>query len=56
MKDSKVVRLDMKRGARKVFIGYFPSYYRAEVVACRLEWNECWKPVCSVVRIVLDEV
>ncbi|MFP3898189.1 MAG: hypothetical protein ACLFVD_02650 [Dehalococcoidia bacterium] len=30
--------LIMRRGKRFVFIGLFPSEYRATVVACNLEW------------------
>ena len=30
--------LTMIRGKRSVFIGLFPSEYRATVVACNLEW------------------
>ena len=37
--------LTMKRGKRSVFIGLFPSLYRAQVVECNLEWCPCWKPV-----------
>jgi len=37
--------LTMKRGKRKVFIGGFPSLYRARVVYHALEWDGSWKPV-----------
>lgn len=38
-------RLTMKRGIRSVFIGLFPSMYRAENVAFNLEWDGSWKPI-----------
>jgi hypothetical protein len=37
--------LTMVRGKKAVFIGLFPSLYRAEVVECNLEWEPSWKPV-----------
>jgi hypothetical protein len=37
--------LTMVRGKRSVFIGLFPSLYRAEVVECNLEWSPSWKPI-----------
>ena len=37
--------LTMVRGKRSVFIGLFPSLYRAEVVECNLEWEPSWKPL-----------
>jgi hypothetical protein len=37
--------LTMQRGKKAVFIGLFPSLYRAEVVECNLEWSPSWKPV-----------
>lgn len=35
--------LSMVRGKRRVYIGAFPSRYRAENVACNLEWDPSWK-------------
>lgn len=40
--------LTMKRGNKRpryVFIGLFPSLYRAHVVECNLEWEPSWKPI-----------
>ena len=37
--------LTMIRGKRSVFIGLFPSLYRAEVAECNLEWEPSWKPL-----------
>ena len=37
--------LVMRRGTRGVFIGGFPSRYRAVLVAENLEWDESWKAI-----------
>ncbi len=38
-------KLEMVRGKRTVFIGLFPSLYRAEIAAGDLDWNvPDWKP------------
>ena len=37
-------QLVMVRGRRQVLIGFFPSAYRAEVVAGTLEWEAAWTP------------
>ena len=39
------VLLFMKRGKRLIFIGGFPSKYRASVVYEGLEWDGSWKPI-----------
>ncbi len=36
-------KLEMVRGKRTVFIGLFPSLYRAEIAAGDLDWNPGWK-------------
>ncbi len=47
--------LTMVRGKRSVFIGLFPSLYRAEVVECNLEWCPSWKPVIEQKEVNLDQ-
>jgi len=37
--------LTMHRGKRSVFIGLFPTKYRALVIEANLEWDPSWKPV-----------
>jgi hypothetical protein len=46
--------LTMVRGKRSVFIGLFPSTYRAEVVECNLEWEPSWKPVIEEKEVNYD--
>ena len=46
--------LTMVRGKRSVFIGLFPSLYRAEVVECNLEWEPSWKPVIEEKEVNYD--
>ena len=41
--------LTMIRGARAVYIGLFPSAYRARTVAFRLGWNQSWQPFIAKV-------
>ena len=47
--------LTMVRGKRSVFIGLFPSLYRAEVVECNLEWEPSWKPVIEEKEVNYDQ-
>jgi hypothetical protein len=47
--------LTMKRGRRSVFIGLFPSLYRANVVECNLEWESSWKPVIEEKEVHYDQ-
>ena len=46
--------LTMVRGKRSVFIGLFPSLYRAEVVECNLEWEPSWKAVIEAKEVTYD--
>ena len=46
--------LTMVRGKKAVFIGLFPSLYRATVVECNLEWSPCWKPVIEEKEVNYD--
>ena len=41
--------LTMIRGARAVYIGLFPSAYRARTVAFRLGWHYSWQPFIAKV-------
>ena len=43
----KMVTLHMVRGRRVVYIGLFPTTYRAHLVADLLEWSRSWTPVIS---------
>jgi hypothetical protein len=47
--------LTMVRGKRSVFIGLFPSLYRANAVECNLEWDPCWKPVIEEKEVNYDQ-
>ena len=47
--------LTMIRGKKAVFIGLFPSLYRAEVVECNLEWSPCWKPIIEQKEVNYDQ-
>jgi len=38
------ILLFMVRGKRKIFIGGFPSRYRAGVIFENLEWDSAWRP------------
>jgi hypothetical protein len=49
--DVQMHSLIMQRGKKSVFIGLFPSVYRAEVVQCNLEWCPSWKPVIETVVV-----
>lgn len=42
--------LNMRRGKRIVFIGTFPSKYRASQIGCILDWDPSWKPVIEKIR------
>ena len=42
----------MVRGVRRVVIGEFPSQYRAQQVAIRLEWSEGWHSEIIDCRLV----
>ena len=46
--------LTMVRGKKAVFIGLFPSLYRAEVVECNLEWQSSWKPLIEIKEVNYD--
>lgn len=41
--------LTMIRGARAVYIGLFPSMYRARVISFRLGWHHSWQPFIAKV-------
>jgi hypothetical protein len=43
--------LFMRKSKHIVFIGVFPSRYRAEVVASRLDWSGCWNTMFTNVII-----
>ena len=47
--------LTMVRGKKAVFIGLFPSLYRANVVECNLEWEPSWKPVIEEKEVHYDQ-
>ena len=48
--------LTMQRGKKAVFIGLFPSLYRAEVVECNLEWSPSWKPIIEEKEVIYGSV
>lgn len=50
-KTQKMFRVDMKRGKRSVFLGYFPNEYRARTVITRLDWSPDWKGQINPVRV-----
>ena len=44
--------LTMQRGKRSVFIGLFPSLYRATVIEVNLEWDPSWKPIIERKEVI----
>ena len=47
--------LTMIRGKRSVFIGLFPSQYRARVVEANLEWEPSWKAIIERKEVIYED-